>query len=250
MVELVSPHWEKFKSITFTPQLAAGDAPLAWARTFGAEASFEASDGRPLALEAAPLRRQQVRELCRDERNPVWLGYLSAMAWGGQGTLKTQHAVEPLKQRAKIEDCLHQLREGVLNRSEAYDMFRKAGIKQLGPSYFTKLIYFFDTAEPAGRYIMDQWTAKSVNLLTGRTIVHLTSGSPTPAKNTGASYEAFCLVVDHIAQQLGQTGDEVEQRLFSIGGKGVNRGPWRRYLTDIERYAPAAELAWARSLAC
>jgi hypothetical protein len=130
-----------------------------------------------------------------------------------------------------------------------------ARVSYLGPSYFTKLLHFFDPSAQARRYIMDQWTAKSVNLLAGRTVVHLTSGTPTPTRNTGESYEAFCLVIDAIANALGQTGEEVEQRLFSSGGRKKDVQSWRAYVrqhwqadASSRTYRPEEALRWATGL--
>jgi hypothetical protein len=106
------------------------------------------------------------------------------MAWGGQGSGATAKNVSAAwKKHGKIERHLEKLRDGGLSRIEAYERFRGAGaIAHLGPAFFTKLLFFFDTSHATnptgGCYIMDQWTARSVNLLTGHAIVktHLAKG--------------------------------------------------------------------------
>lgn len=125
-----------------------------------------------------------------------------------------------------LEQRLQALRAGELSRSAAYELFCGAeAIPGLGPSYFTKLLYFF-SPEPSF-YIMDQWTGKAVNLLTGRRIVRMTGDAPSPLNKPG-NYQAYCEEVDAIAALEGTTGELVEERLFSQGGR--NPWPWRAYL--------------------
>jgi hypothetical protein len=95
----------------------------------------------------------------------------------------------------------------------------------LGPAFVTKLLYFFSPT--LDHYIMDQWTAKSVNLLTGKELVRM-SGDYVSAANTEANYLTFCQAVDQIGTLLKCSGDEAEQRIYSMGGKYP--WPWRKYV--------------------
>lgn len=147
-------------------------------------------------------------------------GYAVAMAWGIQSA-HPRDVHSAWEQRADIARILVQLREEVPNRRKAYSLFMAdkvaIRVKGLGPSYFTKLIEFFQPPGPGDRFIMDIWTARSVNLLTGRTVVLLAGSSPIK-KNTPDHYDDFCKVVLEMAAQRGCTGDELEQMLFSVGG--------------------------------
>jgi len=154
------------------------------------------------------------------------------MAWGFQG--RGPGNAYPKKawgKRAQFQDRLKNLR-GMRNskRCEAYNLFAgKNRVPGLGPAYFTKLLYFFGSGN---HYVMDQWTVKSVCLLTGRKIVKNSGGHPSK-DNTGFNYNLFCRVVDDLAQKFGSTGDVIEQKLFSIGSiKKKPRGVWRQYVVD------------------
>ncbi len=65
---------------------------------------------------------------------------------------------------------------------------------------------------------MDQWTAKSVNLLTGNGIVRMDGHAPSNL-NRGGNYQAFCEEIDFMARELGCSGENLEERLFSLGGR-------------------------------
>jgi len=108
-------------------------------------------------------------------RNQQWCaGILAAvMAWGGQNR---KYGVMLFDRFDEIQPIISGIRQGELNYLEAYNEFYKVWLKPerlgMGAAYFTKLIFF---CEPDHKgYIMDQWTSKSINLLTGEEIVHLT----------------------------------------------------------------------------
>jgi hypothetical protein len=101
----------------------------------------------------------------------------------------------------------------------------------LGPAFFTKLIIFMRAIEDG--YVMDQWVAKSINLLVGMNIVEM-AGETVSLKNTSEKYEQFCLAIDRLSETLGISPDATEQALFSIGGKRA--GEWRKYVRDPSRH--------------
>ena len=74
---------------------------------------------------------------------------------------------------------------------------------------------------------MDQWVAKSINLLTGKHLVKLTANNWVNDKNDSNTYEIFCQHIDNLAQILECSGFEAEKRIFSVGRK---KGQWRNYL--------------------
>lgn len=88
-------------------------------------------------------------------------------------------------------------------------------------------------------YIMDQWTSLSVNLLFSRSahpIVDLTTakfkGRRTDTvsdRNSADDYEAFCLCIDELAENLGIQGPaKAEEWIFSKGGR--HPAPWRSHV--------------------
>lgn len=213
---LIVAHHNAFRTAQHTPQGKVGDAPSQWV----AKHRLQDVPQQP-HLPTAPLDRHAVRSCCLCPQTPVLFGYVCAMAWGEQGTLSRMHVLDAWAKRTEIGKLLTTVRAGGLTRLGAYDLFRTAKIPGLGPSFFTKLMYFFSPTKDF--YIMDQHTSNSVNLLTGLTVVRL---QPSPTRqNKGGNYQAFCEVVDHLASLHGVAGDVIEERLYS-GPKG----DWRQYL--------------------
>ena len=214
-------HFCVFASSPHEQQGAVGDIPKSWA------AKLRGVPCRSV-LPAVQLDRQIVKDICRSRNYPVLFGYVCVMAWGAQSRYIRQRA---WKSRKIIEFRLEQLRLGNLTREEAYNLFcGENAVRWLGPSYFTKLLYFFSPTPDF--YIMDQWTGKSVNLLTGKPIVQIAcskNGSPT-SNNTGENYREFCKVVDLLAWRLGSSGEQIEERLFSRGGH--HPAQWRAYVKN------------------
>lgn len=208
-----------------------GSIPAAWAKGL----AFDVPDFDSLPTRV--LNRKEVRAICTDRSRNVLFGYVCAMAWGGQGGGVTRpSAHRAWHERVRLEQHLLRLRTGGLSKKAAYGLFCGDGeIRGLGPSFFTKLLYFF-SPEPSF-YIMDQWTAKSINLLTGRQIVKLSDSSPTRA-NTGNEYNEFCEEVDAIAARIGCAGHEAEERLFSRGGR--KPGKWRKFVREATARSKAA----------
>lgn len=216
-------HWNAFSDIPFQEQGAVGVAPLKWVTRHGLAGVPDQA-----ALSHVVLNREAVIEICREPAHDVLFAYACAMAWGGQGGGPggRGHVAAAWNARAQLVPRLTALRAGGLSRSEAYTLFCGAGaVPGLGPSFFTKLLYFFSPAPSF--YIMDQWTAKSVNLLTGTALVRLAGHAPS-SQNQGGNYEAFCQEVDLMAGLLNCPGQVAEERLFSKGGR--KRWPWRAYL--------------------
>ena len=245
-------HLRAFAKIPFVRQGSYGCVPSEWASRRDI-----IPPGRP-ALATRKLTRSDVIEACRHP-NPALHGYVTAMAWGGQGSGlggSTNAKLAWKMGRARLRKHLQTIREGEVTRREAYELFLLEPVAGLGPSYITKLIYFFMPQRGRGRlgYIMDQWTAKSVNLLTGQHIVRVYDEAPLPS-NTGANYEAFCTLIDHMATQFKMTGEQLEERLFSSGARGQTRGPWRNHVLTHwngdrprTRYDEDEMLRWLESL--
>jgi hypothetical protein len=219
-------HWDVFKSIPFKEQGAVGDIPLEWVKRHRIQ-----EVPNSIKIPTEQLSRAEVREICLNKKNPALFGYVCAMAWGvqGRGPNGSKPVQKAWENREKIAVTLDRIRGGGLSISESYDLFTECNATPyLGPSYFTKLIYFFRPQVDV--YIMDQWTAISVNLLTGRKVVKLSRSSPHRS-NTGYNYDSFCREINQIADLLCVSGDQIEQMLFSKGGK--NPEPWRSYVKKV-----------------
>ena len=147
------------------------------------------------------------------------------MAWGGQ---RADHGVMLFNRFSDIEDIVQKLRLGKLNHLSAYEAFDEVWKDSkplgMGAAFFTKIIFFCDPKHNG--YIMDQWTAKSANLLSGEPVVHLYQSSVNK-KNTYENYEKFCSFVEEISARLGVSAEMVELAMFS---KGWGEGPWREYV--------------------
>jgi len=151
------------------------------------------------------------------------------MAWGGMGSRWGKaHVAAAWSSRHKLTSHLTKLRSGSLTRCDAYNLFANSPVPGIGPAYFTKLMYFFNPNPNQDHYIMDQWTAKSVNLLTGTTVVRI-YGNWASSLNKCGNYLAYCHEIDEIAALLKIKGADVEEMLMSKGG--LPRWRWRQYLT-------------------
>lgn len=221
-----------FASSPYVPQGAVGEAPASWAANLKLKGV-----PRRRQLPVVQLDRQAVKAICQNPNYPVLFGYVCVMAWGLQREENARSVWNNQESRKAIKDKLNKLRCGNLTRAQAYTLFCETGknaVNYLGPSYFTKLLYFFSPTPDF--YIMDQWTGKSVRLLTGKRIVLMSKSkyaSPT-SKNTGNNYQKFCEVVDSLAWQLGNTGEQIEERLFSKDGNPPAQ--WRAYVNKHYRH--------------
>ena len=224
-------HWQTFAGIPYQAQGAVGDSPARWATGL---------NGVPNAanLPNAPMGRATVRDICRNPNHDVLYGYVCAMAWGGQND-RFQHRAQAWNNRAALIPKLIALRAGGLTHCQVYNLFTGANsVPGLGPSFFTKLIYFFSPDQPVGAtgfYIMDQWTSKSVDLITQRWVVRLARIQRTSPghQNRCGNYEAYCREVESIAIALGLGqghGDQAEEMLMSKGSP--NPWPWRIHVQN------------------
>jgi hypothetical protein len=166
------------------------------------------------------------------------------MAWGG---MRADHG-RMLKDSGLgwINVC-EQIRDGTLSRYEAYNAFvqlkKTKKLRGAGPAYFTKLIHF--ARKEAKGYILDQWTARSVHVLTNqdewpKTAISAGRATKDHARAlrvrvddsvSASDYEAYCVWVDDLATSgLGDScdGASMEEWLFSSGGKPPH--PWREYV--------------------
>ena len=222
------PQWNQFLAIPHRPQGHVGVSPSTWANRFHLSGIPNVRQ-----LPNHQLDRLAVRAICTNPAEHVLYGYVCVMAWGGQGSgYGRQQVTMAWGASRTIAAHLTILRGGGLTRRDAYNLFCGAGaIPGLGPSFFTKLLYFF-TPKPMDCYIMDPWTAKSVNLLTWTQIVMMPGDTPSRI-NKGGNYQVFCEEIDEMARLVGCPGQEVEERLFSQGGR--HPWPWRNHMRGLTR---------------
>ncbi len=150
------------------------------------------------------------------------------LSWGG---MKRDHARLLFNNLDLVLSLVDKLRKGHFEtRQTAFEAIQEnranGNLPGLGIGYFTKLICFLSPTLKG--YIMDQWAAKSINLLTGKNIVNITTGGWVNDDNAGNDYENFCKQIEELAKLLKCEGLEAEEKIFSIGGK--RKGQWRNYL--------------------
>lgn len=231
-----NPHFNVFASIPHTPQGAVGFVPVQWAKNYGLSGIPNAA-----ALPTVQLNRRSVRAICLNPANNVLFGYICAMAWGwqGKGPGGGAHVKAAWGAANNLTQILNMIRHGGLTRRTAYNLFFNGSnvIPGLGHSFFTKLLYFFSPQPDF--YIMDQRVGHSINLLTGEWIL------PVNRFLKCGNYQAYCEEVDHLAALLHNTGEQIEERLFSKGGR--QPWPWRAHVkANWPLHAPAHQYSAAR----
>lgn len=223
---------KQFLAIPFEHRtFAYAKAPQAWVRSVGLE-GVDFADTLPAAAQS----REDVRQLCQNKHLSLLYRYICAMAWGNQGAGKSRkHAQSAWRARERLLPTLSAIVTGKCSRADAYALFCGDGaIAGLGPSYFTKLLYFFWPDERC--YIMDQWTAKSINYLCDEQLVPMT-GSYVANYKDGRHYERYCQAVERLADMTASherlSGSQMEMRIFCSGGKPP--GPWRTIVREHDR---------------
>ena len=183
----------------------------------------------------APISRDQARSICLNQQIGDFQAYAVVMAWGGQRMSHFRSSTSNIH----LLDLVKQLRTSKLSRSEDFERCRVAcaGIKGLGISFFSKLLYFLRPKTDA--YILDQWIAKSLSVLFHPSPVRMAPwGGPHPM-TTATEYDACCEAIEQLGSKLGGwRGDQVEQLLFDRPG-----GKWRTYVTNCLTGATDEELA-------
>ncbi len=95
---------------------------------------------------------------------------------------------------------------------------------------YSALIHFLRPKQDG--YILSPHAAKSVNLIAGEDIVHLTkSGYPTD-DNNDANYEAFCSVIDQMKKAAPyRTGSiDIRERMEC---EGYPMDDWKDYIKEL-----------------
>lgn len=180
------------------------------------------------------LSRTIVREICTNKSIHPLTAYAVAMAWGGQ---RTNHFRTSILS-PELPILLTTLRASTNDRGEDFAQVQKAtaSITGLNIAFYTKLLFFFRPSPDA--YILDQWTAKSDNILYKSPRIRLgprnADESCGPSDSTTADeYISFCERVDKLAESLWPgadiPGERAETAMFDVGNE---RGAWRNFVSS------------------
>ncbi len=173
--------------------------------------------------------RSALREFCQVNRRDPSIACWAILAWG---KMNPQFGRSLYQVRQGWLPTVETILAGDLTRKEAFDAFRslreESKLPGMGPAYFSKLITFLNP--DLGGYILDQWTGKSVHLLSKEPQIILTKDGYVSDQNTGDKYEWFCQFIETLAAEFGHSANEVEEMLFSKGGR--NKAAWRAHIVD------------------
>lgn len=232
MVKLVQRHFDALKVLGQSNQPWVGGKLLSYAHSVAAERS---DCQFPLLPDKAVDRECLFNMAASDDTNTLTC-CVAVFAWGG---MQRNHARAVLRTADKWIPIADEIRREKIGRKDAYSRFMEARkskiLPGMGPAFFTKLIYFFGEKAKSRGYIMDQWTARSANLLTGRQIVEmqiLKNGMRVSDNNNSDVYDEFCNFIEVLGKELNESADKAEMRIFSVGGRGDKQGKWRAYLKD------------------
>lgn len=193
---------------------------------------------------AGTVDRTFLKAACRDssfpDRDLLW----GILAWGGMRL----DAARRLKRNEPAWVALvKDLRENAPDRVFAYRACQKVIEHHpsggIGPAFFTKLIFFANPRHDG--YIMDQWTARSVNLLVeGPPVVSMRTPTHVDPGNGADTYERFCRVIETLSHMMSGVSDSidpewVEMCLFSRGGRPHEIAAWRKWVRKHGKITPS-----------
>ena len=108
---------------------------------------------------------------------------IAILSWGG---MNREHGKSLFQHKDWLNIVKRMRNNDIKTRKEAYDLFqvlrKNKKLKGMGPAYFTKLICFVNPNLKG--YIMDQWTAKSINFLFENKNINLSKSGHVSDKNT------------------------------------------------------------------
>lgn len=176
------------------------------------------------------FNRNDLFEFCSDKTNSDLVVTVSIMAWGG---MRVDHGKRLFENWNHIKEIVKNIRSrNISTRKEVFHILqneRKNGnLKGMGISFFTKLICFLN--KDLNGYIMDQWTAKSINLIWGVDIIDINGSGWITDQNTPDIYENFCCKIEEVANFCNVAPLIAEEMIFSVGGR--KKGPWRVYVIN------------------
>ena len=214
-----------------------GTAPYEWLSWICQKNSIQMLNNALPLMSKSAISREDIYKIVLNNNIETTACVTAILAWGGMRRNSGFTALSTLKYWLPTCD---EIRSGKLSRTEAYDKFMsfrlKDQMKGMGPAFFTKLIFFLMHNQKKQGYIMDQWTAASVNLLSQSSLVKTNKIKNKKSyfeivsdKNTALDYENFCSFVEDIATDLNRNPVDVELAMFS---EGRGNGGWRNYIVN------------------
>ena len=180
--------------------------------------------------------RDYIFKLVQNNAVSTQICCVAIFGWGGMRRDNARECIQASRRWLSIAEAI---RSNKLSRSKAYSDFlslrNSKSLPGMGPAFFTKIIYFLGVENVSRGYILDQWTARSANLLLGKSLIHLTrvnNAAWVSDRNSEVVYEEFCQFIERLGYELGVSADLAEEIIFSAGNKGrkQTRGAWRDYV--------------------
>jgi hypothetical protein len=201
-------------------QGAVGRSPAAYLSLIGIDPALVPSEGIDLTR---PITRKQSRLICSDPKVDAQSAYAVAMAWGAQNLKHFNLSKDHGNLRILIDELRSTTEDREADFHRAKDLL--CDVPGIGISYFTKLLYL--CRQSADAYILDQWTAKSLDILLQDTPVELSTWGGPVVWTTREDYGKYCAALEEIASLLGEgwTGESVETALFDH-----RHGEWRNHV--------------------
>jgi hypothetical protein len=187
------------------------------------------------------LNRNRLFEICNNDNYSIAYQVVCVFAWGNM--TEGRNASDLFfrnwdNYEKELEHVIQNFRNNSFTRNWAYERIRIMGTQGCGPAYYTKLLFFFGDGNT---YIMDQWTAKSIELLwmtNDRISIRFNQGLVHKHNHSGI-YEEFCCRIEQLTAvinnrlNLSYSAIDVEELIFSNGEyRGQIRGQWRQYLIN------------------
>jgi hypothetical protein len=224
-------HLKTLLAMSYFPQGRVGRVPLAWAERVVAADSINS-----LCLRNSQFTRSELMQYCEAPTTCIESCFISVMAWGG---MWFNHGRSVWQTRIEWIPTLKKLRSEKLSWEEVFNLFKELRDHKKLPGmrapYFTKLIFFLQP--PHDGYIMDQWTAKSVNVLFGSRVVNLNPKGLVDDKNDSTNYGQFCSCIEQVASAYAQKNDSWKEHTLTFGGEQAEElifakpgSPWRKYV--------------------
>lgn len=181
------------------------------------------------------LNREEVIEFVNGDLFSFEEKLILIFAWGG---MKIENAIIFFGNYLNYGENLKKvLCDRKINREEKFNKINNLNLKNCKTAYFTKLIFFFTANDEKPGYILDQWTAKAVNLILCSNIIKLDSQGYVK-KNDSKAYGFFCEFIESLFEEINKSNHKIlnskiiEEYLFDIGGKKNSIGKWRKYVKD------------------
>lgn len=170
---------------------------------------------------------------------------ISIFSWGGMSRTRTTGQLAMDSMEAYVEICRSLLLGS--DPLEAYQSFYNKQIagsmRGVGPAYYTKLIFFLGDQKGL---IMDQWTARSMNILLKEPIIKLEGGYKgrfaVSKFNSQIVYKKYLEALNELTKELGiSDASKTEELIFScsheqakiktlLGEFHEDCSAWRRYV--------------------